>query len=276
MLSVIHKVSSLCETGKVSRSGYYRWFKNINRDNKDKVLQEEIFKLQEKHKYRYGYRKITFVINSRSDKPINKKRIYRIMRDSNLLSVIRRKKKWYGKSEGKTKGNILNRKFTSDAPNRKLVTDITEIKLFNRKIYVSAVMDLYNNEIVSHKIGRYNNLGIVTQTISNLIDKRRSLLSGSLFHSDQGFQYTNQRTQNKLVEHGLVQSMSRKGTPLDNACIENFFGILKVETLYNKTLKYKSMEHFIKELIGWIKYYNNERIQKRLNYLSPIEYKKAM
>jgi transposase InsO family protein len=78
------------------------------------------------------------------------------------------------------------------------------------------------------------------------------------------------------VEHGLVQSMSRKGNPLDNACIENFFGVLKVETLYNKTLKYKSMEHFIEELIGWIKYYNNERIQKRLNYLSPIEYKKAM
>ena len=239
-------------------------------------MQEEIFKLQEKHKYRYGYRKITFTINLISEKKVNKKRIYRIMRENNLLSVIRRRKKWHGRSEGKAKENILNREFRSEAPNRKLVTDITEIKLFNRKIYVSVVMDLYNNEIVSYKIGRYNNLGIVTRTISNLIDKRRSLLLGSIFHSDQGFQYTNIRTQNKLNECGIIQSMSRKGNPLDNACIENFFGTLKAETIYNKTIKYKSTEHLINELENWMNYYNTARIQKRLNYLSPIEYKKAM
>jgi putative transposase len=269
-------ISVLCRAGKVSRSGYYRWLKNKNRVNKDKILQEEIFNLQEKHKYSYGYRKITFTINSKSEKRVNKKKIYRIMRECNLLSVIRRKKKWYGRSECKAKENILNREFISDAPNRKLVTDITEIKLFNRKIYVSAVMDLYNNEIVSHKIGRYNNLGIVTQTISNLIDKRKSLLSGTIFHSDQGFQYTNARTQNKLKEYGMIQSMSRKGNPIDNACIESFFGTLKVETIYNKTLKYKSILHLITELENWIGYYNTTRIQKRLNYLSPKEYKKAM
>lgn len=269
-------VSNLCRAGEVSTSGYYEWLKNRYQENKDKVLLKAISDLQKQHKYRYGYRKITFIINSKSDKRINKKKIYRIMIENNLLSVIRRKKKWYGISEGVAKENILNREFTSDAPNRKLVTDITEIQLFNKKVYLSALMDLYNNEIVSYKIGRYNNLGIVTHTISKLINKRKSLLPGSIFHSDQGFQYTNQRTQNKLKECGIIQSMSRKGNPLDNACIENFFGTLKAETIYNKTLKYKSIEHLITELENWIDYYNKTRIQKKLNYLSPIEYKKAM
>jgi len=269
-------VSNLCRAGEVSTNGYYEWLKNRHIRSKDQILLKEISDLQKKHKHRYGYRKITFEVNKKSDKKINKKKIYRIMTENNLLSVIRRKKKWYGRSGGVAKENILNREFISDAPNRKLVTDITEIKLFNRKIYLSAVMDLYNNEIVSYKIGKYNNLGIVSKTIMNLIDKRKRLLSGSIFHSDQGFQYTNQRTQNKLKEYGLIQSMSRKGNPLDNACIENFFGTLKVETIYNKTIEYKSMDHFMEELEQWIKYYNNERIQKRLNYLSPIEYKKAM
>ena len=137
-------------------------------------------------------------------------------------------------------------------------------------------MDLYNNEIVSYKIGKFNTLGLVSNTISDLINRKGELVLGGIFHSDQGFQYTNKRIQSKLKEYGIIQSMSRKGNPLDNACIENFFGIMKVEILYNKTLNYKSMQHFVRELTHWIEYYNNERIQKRLNYLSPIEYKKAM
>lgn len=260
----------------MSRSGYYNWLKNRYQVSKDKILQEKIFNLQEKHKYRYGYRKITYEINKASDFPVNKKKIYRIMCENNLLSVIRQKRKWYGKSEGASKENILNREFASNAPNKKLVTDITEIKMFNKKIYLSAIMDLYNNEIISYKIGRYNNLGIVTLTILDLIDKRKRSLPGCIFHSDQGFQYTNHRTQKLLNEHGIIQSMSRKGNPLDNACIENFFGTLKAETIYNKTLEYKSILHLISELENWIEYYNTTRIQKKLNYLSPIEYKKAI
>lgn len=266
----------MCKVGRVSTSGYYKWLKNKSLPNKDDPWIERIKRLQKKHKYRYGYRKMTIEISKEEDKNINSKRIHRIMRENNLLSVIRRKRKWYGKASGEPKENILNRDFFSDAPNQKLVTDITEIKLFNRKIYLSAIMDLYNNEIISYRIGKSNTLGLVSNTISDLIDKRGKFVPGSIFHSDQGFQYTNKRTKSELKKRGLIQSMSRKGNPLDNACIENFFGILKVETLYNETINYESMEYFIEELIEWIEYYNNERIQKKLNYLSPIEYKKAI
>lgn len=266
----------LCKIGKASKSGYYKWLKNRFHNNKDDPLIERVKKIQEKHNYTYGYRKMTIEINKYQDAKSNSKRIYRIMRENDLLSVIRIKKKWYGRTCGDPAENILNRDFFSDTPNQKLVTDITEIKLFNRKIYLSAIMDLYNNEIISYKIGKFNTLGLVSNTISDLVDKRGKLVLGSIFHSDQGFQYTNKLIQNKLKVYGITQSMSRKGNPLDNACIENFFGVMKVEILYNKTLKYKSMRHFTRGLMNWIKYYNNERIQKRLNYLSPIEYKKAM
>ena len=223
-----------------------------------------------------GYRKMTTEINKYQTAKNNSKKIYRIMCENELLSIIRRKKKWYGRTCGDPTENILNRDFSFAIPNQKLVTDITEIKLFNRKIYLSAIMDLYNNEIVSYKIGKFNTLGLVSNTISDLINRKGELVLGGIFHSDQGFQYTNKRIQSKLKEYGIIQSMSRKRNLLDNACIENFFGIMKVEILYNKTLNYKSMQHFVRELTHWIEYYNNERIQKRLNYLSPIEYKKAM
>ncbi|MCK4979680.1 MAG: IS3 family transposase [Candidatus Delongbacteria bacterium] len=275
-LKSTHMIHILCKVGKASKSGYYKWLKNRFQNNKDDSLIERIKKIQEKHSYTYGYRKMTIEINKYQTAKNNSKKIYRIMCENELLSIIRRKKKWYGRTCGDPTENILNRDFSSAIPNQKLVTDITEIKLFNRKIYLSAIMDLYNNEIVSYKIGKFNTLGLVSNTISDLINRKGELVLGGIFHSDQGFQYTNKRIQSKLKEYGIIQSMSRKGNPLDNACIENFFGIMKVEILYNKTLNYKSMQHFVRELTHWIEYYNNERIQKRLNYLSPIEYKKAM
>ena len=275
-LRSLHRIDIMCEVGQVSRSGYYRWVNNRFPKTKNARLITRIKKVQQKHKYTYGYRKITVIINKGQDKKISSKKIHRIMFENKLLSVIRRKRRWYGNTSRDPKENILNRNFFADEPNKKFVTDITEIKVLNKKIYLSALMDLYNNEIVAYRIGRFNNLGLVSNTISDFINKKRKLINGSIFHSDQGFQYRSKSIKLRLKEYGLIQSMSRKGNPLDNACIENFFGILKTEILYNKTLKYESMTHFRKELISWIKYYNNERIQKRLNYLSPIEYKKVM
>lgn len=276
-LSIEHKVSSLCKIGKVSRSGYYRWIKyRLLHYNKDEPLVVTIKQIQKKHRYVYGYRKITSNINKYSTVRYNSKRIYRVMRENGLMSVVRRRRHWYGKKSGLPKKNILNRDFQSSSPNRKFVTDITEITMFGKRIYLSAILDLYNNEIISYKISNNNTLKLAFDTVKDLADKRRDQLFGSIFHSDQGFQYTHNTFKNKIENYGMIQSMSRKGNPLDNACIENFFGIMKVEILYNETLEYKSMQHFIKELHKWIKYYNGERIQKRLHYKSPLEYKKVI
>jgi putative transposase len=265
----------LCHAGKVSKSGYYKWVLQSTIENRDSALIEKIKGKQRKFKYTYGYRKMTSIINRESDIRINGKKILRIMRENNLLSAIRRKRKWYGCSAGEPKENILNRNFRTRLPNKKFVADVTEIKIKQKKIYLSAIMDIYNNEIVSYEIGRHNSLSLVSNTVENLICKKGKRLQGCIFHSDQGSQYTSNYTKNKLASNGIIQSMSRKGNPLDNACIENFFGVMKTETLYNKTLSFRSVEHFQTELIKWIDYYNYERIQKKLNYLSPIEYKKG-
>lgn len=274
-LKELHRIDILCKIGMVSTSGYYKWSQRSLQDSKDVPLIEKIRGLQKKHKCTYGYRKITEVLNKDLNNRFNSKKVHRIMRENDLLSVIKRKKKWHGRSSGEPKENIVNRNFISDAPSKKLVTDITEVKMFNKKIYLSTILDLYNNEVISYRIGRFNTLGLVSDTISDLIKKNGDYLNGSIFHSDQGFQYTHELTKKKLKENGIIQSMSRKGNPLDNACIESFFGVMKSEILHNKKLKYKSMNHFEEELVNWIEYYNYERIQKRLNYLSPIEYKKA-
>jgi len=198
------------------------------------------------------------------------------MRENGLLSVIRKKKRWYGKKVKEPKENLLNRNFESRKPTQKLATDITEIKIFSKKLYLSSVIDLFNNEIVSFKIGKRNNLELVKQTIDNLLMKNKNGIKGSIFHSDQGFQYTHKSIKNKLNENSIKQSMSRKGNPLDNAVIENFFGIMKSELIYNELTKFDSVDHFIDELKRWITYYNNERIQEKLGYKSPVKYKKAI
>lgn len=265
----------MCKVGNVSRSGYYKWLRRSLQDKKDGHLIEKIRDVQKKLKYTYGYRKMTSIVSGYYNRSINSKKVHRIMRENNLLSVIRRKRKWYGNPTGEPKENILNRDFYSAVPNKKLVADVTEICVKQKKIYLSTILDLYNNEVVSYKIGRHNTLGLVLETVSDLILKRGTQLHGSLFHSDQGFQYTSNFTKAKLADNGIIQSMSRKGNPLDNACIESFFGVMKSEIFHNRMLKYKSISHFENELIKWIEYYNYERIQKRLNYLSPVEYKKA-
>jgi len=274
-LSSKHSLAVLCQIAKVSRSGYYKFLKNSLYKNKDDYLLNKIVKIQEKSKSTYGYRKITAILNSDSDIKHNNKKIYRIMKDNQQLSVIRKKRKWYGKNLDKPSDNIINRNFKSDKPLEKIVTDVTEFKIFNRKVYLSAILDLYNNEVIEYKISNRGDLKLVASTVDNLI-KNNNNLCNTIFHSDQGFQYTNKYFRKKLANYGIVQSMSRKGNPLDNACIENFFGILKSELIYNKTVKFKNYNDFIIKLKKWILYYNKERIQTKLGNVAPKKYKKAI
>ena len=95
--------------------------------------------------------------------------------------------------------------------------------------------------------------------------------SGLILHSDQGWQYQNVRYQKRLLEKGIRQSMSRKGNCLDNAVMENFFGLLKSELLYLRT--FQSLDEFCQELIAYLEYYNHNRIKEKLNGLSPVQYR---
>ena len=154
--------------------------------------------------------------------------------------------------------------------NQKWVTDVTEFSLFGSKLYLSPVLDLYNGEIISYAISERANY----RQVDEMLDKAFSRLpdsSGLILHSDQGWQYQNVRYQKRLLEKGIRQSMSRKGNCLDNAVMENFFGLLKSELLYLRT--FQSLDEFCQELIAYLEYYNNNRIKEKLNGLSPVQYR---
>ena len=144
---------------------------------------------------------------------------------------------------------------------------MTEFSLFGEKLYLSPILDLHSNDLVSYTISDRPVLSMVTTMLNEAFAK---IPDGTnlILHSDQGWQYQHKQYQRMLREKGIRQSMSRKGNCLDNAVIENFFGLLKSELLYLQ--EFQSMEHFKQELVEYLDYYNNRRIKEaKLKGLPP-------
>lgn len=189
------------------------------------------------------------------------------MRQHGIVCCVRMKKyKSYKGEVGKIAPNLLERNFEAEKPNQKWVTDVTEFSLFGQKLYLSPILDLCSRDIVSYTIYEHPVLNMVTEMVEKAFrqipDNTKLIL-----HSDQGFHYQHKRYQQRLKAKGVQQSMSRKGNCLDNAVIENFFGLLKSELLYLQ--QFESMEHFKAELIEYMDYYNNRRIKAKLKGLPP-------
>ena len=189
------------------------------------------------------------------------------MKELGLVCQVRMKKYHSYKGEvGKIAPNLLNRDFRTEKPNQKWVTDVTEFSLFGEKLYLSPILDLHSRDLVSYTISDRPVLSMVTSMLDRAFEK---IPDGTdlILHSDQGWQYQHKQYQRMLQKKGIRQSMSRKGNCLDNAVIENFFGLLKSELLYLQ--KFESMEHFKRELIDYLDYYNNRRIKTKLKGLPP-------
>ena len=223
-----------------------------------------------KHKGRYGYRRITDELNNKGI-IINHKTVLRLMKSLGLKSIIRIKKyKSYKGEQGKIAPNILERNFKATAPNQKWATDITEFNVSGKKLYLSPIIDLFNQEIISYELTErpvFNQVAMMLKKAFKKIPNNTNLT----LHSDQGWQYQMKQYQYLLKQKGITQSMSRKGNCLDNAIIENFFGILKSELFYIQ--KFASLEELKHEIKQYINYYNNERIKSNLNKMSPIQYR---
>lgn len=219
----------------------------------------------------YGYRRMKLNINRNMGKKYNHKRIYRLMKTVNMKSVIRKKKKKYIHSTPQiTAENILNREFYAEKPNQKWLTDVTEFKLTDgTKAYLSAILDLHDNSIISYVLGHANNNWLVFETF----DKASADHPGAkpLFHSDRGFQYTHKNFKKKLDDIGSTQSMSRIGRCIDNGPMEGFWGIIKSEMYYLK--KFKNHDELKQAIDEYIDFYNTRRLQEKLNGLAPIEYR---
>ena len=186
-----------------------------------------------------------------------------------MPSKRKRKYRSYKGEVGKIATNIINRNFVANAPLQKLATDVTEFAVCDEKVYLSPILDMYNNEIVSYSISTSPNFNQTREMLEEVVHKLPSNAT-PILHSDQGWQYQMKEYQRILKENNIQQSMSRKGNCLDNSIMENFFGRLKTEMFYVE--KFESVNSFIDKLKEYIYYYNNERIILKLK-MSPVKYR---
>ena len=260
----------------LSSSTYHFWKSHEKEENqKDKKLSEAIRCVQEQNHWAYGSKRMAkWLVSEGFAEKLNHKRVERVMGLFNLHAKIRRKrypKNYYlALKENSTElpGNVLARDFSADKPKQKLVTDITYLPTDEGWIYMAAVMDLWNREIVSYRISRHISLGLVKDVVNQLKSCR-----GALIHSDMGWTYTHPFYIRHLKELGFKQSMSRKGNCWDNACMENFFGLMKSETI-RQTKQLLTVDGMVRLIDDYIQWYNNQRIQKKLGYLSPVDFRK--
>ena len=268
-----YKLTSLLKLANMPRSTYYYWLKALKKEDKYKDIKEEINNIFVENKGRYGYRRITLELKNSGYK-IDHKTVQKLMKQLGLISIVCPKRRYnsYKGTIGKVAKNILKRDFKATKPNEKWATDITEFKVHNEKLYLSPIVDLFNGEIVSYNISRRP----IFNQVVDMIEKAFSKIPNNTYlvlHSDQGWQYQMNQYQKLLRDKGVIQSMSRKGNCLDNACAENFFGILKSELFYVKEKEYNNVDELEKDIIEYIEYYNNKRIKGKLKGMSPVQYR---
>lgn len=274
-----YPVKKLCDLIHLNRSAYYKWLRREPSHNQqvNERIVEWIKELYEEQNGILGYRQMTITLNREHKTNYNHKRIYRLMNILHLKSVCRKKKYNYIKSTPEvTAENVLNRNFNAEKPNEKWLTDVTEFKYYVgtqvKKLYLSAILDLYDKRIVSYRIGDRNNNQLVFDTFDDAVKENPK--AHPLFHSDRGYQYTSKLFHVKLEAVHMRQSMSRVGHCIDNGPMESFWGMLKSEMYYLH--KFTSADELVAAIDGYITFYNTRRYQRRLHCMTPMEFHYAI
>lgn len=262
----------MCKHLEISRAAYYKWLhREVPDDELENIKLAELIKeYDERFNHILGYRRMTSWINHFNHTKYSKNRVHRIMKKLGIHSAIRKKKKKYTNVKAdETAENILKRDFYATAPNQKWATDVTEFKVpgETKKLYLSAIIDLYDRYPVSYVVSARNDNRLVFKTFDRAIASNPS--AKPIFHSDRGFQYTSKMFKKKLEEQEMKQSMSRVGHCIDNGPTEGFWGIIKSEMyqMYEITDE-SSLRQAIKD---YLYFYSEERPQDRYHCKTPLE-----
>ncbi len=264
-----------CKLLHIARSAYHNWRagKCGERTKQNKKIAQKVEEIHVASPDK-GYRRIRDELAHDHDIVVNDKRVLRICRSLDIKSTI--KYNCHGctrnaRNPQHVAENILNRTFSAEKPNEKWLTDVTEFKWYEgvqvHKLYLSAILDLYDRRIVAYVIGERNDNPLVFKTFDNAVKAYPD--AKPLFHSDRGFQYTNRTFYHKLQKSGMTQSMSRVARCIDNGPMEGFWGILKRERYYGR--RFTSKTELSKMISSYITYYNNRRVQRNLGVLTPFE-----
>lgn len=270
-----HSLNNLLEAIGISRSTYYYEISKtdaIKERNAD--LSSEISAVFEENKERYGVRRVYQELRNRGFQ-VNHKRVQRIMNQLSLKGK-RPKEKYhsYKGDVGKVADNILNRDFSTEKPLEKWTTDVSQFNLPWGKCYISPILDMNTNEVISYNLSLSPNMAQVKDMLNKAF-KRFPSVQGLILHSDQGWQYQHEFYREELKKHGIIQSMSRKGNCYDNCIMETFFGRLKNEMFYGFEKNFPSFEAFSKAIADYIDYYNNRRIQAKTTWMPPSKFREA-
>ena len=256
------------------RSTFYYEQKKTEFDKRNEEIILEIQAVYEENKGRYGVRRVHHELLNRGFQ-INHKKVQRLMNKLSLRGIQPREKYHSYKGQiGRVASNLLKRDFRATRPNEKWTTDVTQFNLPFGKCYLSPILDMYNNEIVSYDLSQSPNFVQTTKMLSRAFLSRLDL-KGLIFHSDQGWQYQMKQYTANLKARGIIQSMSRKGNCYDNSIMETFFGRMKNEMFYGFEKLYQTFEDFAKAVDDYIDYYNNKRIQKKTTWMSPVAFREA-
>jgi len=263
-----YPLGEMCKALGVSYSGYYKWRRRQQQPDRDALLIQLIQSRYAASNNSAGYRQITLQLLKQHGVSVNHKAVYRIMKKLGIQSVARRRRPYTHYSDTIHRyENVLNRDFKAMRPNQKWVTDITYIHTQQGVLYLSAIKDLYDGFIVGHRLGTEQSINLVTMTIKDALQREKAA-GGLALHSDQGFQYTSHAYFRLTQEYDITPSMSRRGNCLDNACIENFFGVLKTEWIQRR--KFITIDEALEAIEQYIHYYNYERCQLKTK-LTPYE-----
>ena len=265
----------LLKAMNMTRSTYYF---EINKTDPVAIRNEELLlvikKIFVENKGRYGVRRVYMELKNRGYN-VNHKRVQRLMHDAGLFGKRPKEKYHSYKGEvGKVADNVINRNFSTTLPLQKWTTDVSQFNFSWGKCYLSPILDMNTNEIISYDLALSPNLEQIKRMLDKAFDKYSSV-NGLILHSDQGWQYQHAYYRNRLKEHGIIQSMSRKGNCYDNCIMETFFGRIKTELYYGFEKDYTSFEEFAIAIDEYIDYYNSKRIQAKTKWMPPVKYREA-
>ena len=260
---------------RLARSTYYFEISKTDKvDLRNKELKDEIAAIFQQNKGRYGVRRVYQELVNRGYQ-VNHKRVQRLMHVMQLKGKRPREKYHSYKGEvGKLAGNVINRDFSATAPLQKWTTDVSQFSFNWGKCFLSPILDMNTNEIISYDLSMHPTFDQVTRMLKRAFEKFPSV-EGLIFHSDQGWQYQHPYYRKELKKRGIIQSMSRKGNCYDNCIMETFFGRMKNEMYYGQEKSYPSFEAFSKAVEEYIRYYNNDRIQAKTKWMPPARYREA-
>jgi len=265
----------MCRVLNVSRSGYYSWIRDGGgiRQRENERLLVNIRAAYVRGRGTYGSPRVTAELRANGI-PCGRNRVARLMQSNGIKAKTKRRFKATTKSRHDflVADNVLNQRFSVAAANKVWVSDITFIWTREGWLYLAAILDIFNRQIVGWSMGDTLSHEILAEALHKALMQRKPD-TGVMFHSDRGTQYASYAFRELMERHGFVQSMSSSGNCYDNALMESFFHTLKTELTYFE--KYQTRQEARGSVFEYIEvFYNRVRRHSSLDYCSPVEFER--